>query len=177
MIGNIVGFWVCVMGLSIFVGIVTADLLARRRGVDPIPDSVRNRLRNNCGFFVMSWAYHYFPFYLMNRQLFIHHYLPAHLCSCLAAGAIVDFVLSESNNFPISYAGPKTRPRRPTKSDLQTGAAAIAVAVLAIGMFAMFLYIAPLTYGSPAMEGEAINRRQLLSSWTLHFAAKKTAMD
>jgi dolichyl-phosphate-mannose-protein mannosyltransferase len=112
--------------------------------------AVRNRLWNNGGFFVIAWAYHYFPFYLMNRQLFIHHYLPAHLCSALAAGAVLDFVLSESNNFPISYPGPKTRPRRATRSDLQVAAAAVCLGVLVIAMTGMFIYIAPLTYGTPA---------------------------
>jgi len=38
LIGNIVGWWTCVVGLSIFVGILGADLLARRRALDPIPD-------------------------------------------------------------------------------------------------------------------------------------------
>jgi dolichyl-phosphate-mannose-protein mannosyltransferase len=38
LIGNIVGWWTCVVALSIYVGIIGADLLARRRGVDPIPD-------------------------------------------------------------------------------------------------------------------------------------------
>jgi dolichyl-phosphate-mannose-protein mannosyltransferase len=167
LIGNLVGWWTCVMGVSIFVGVVIADLLARRRGVFPVTDgerflqslapvkltsllAVRNRLWNNTGFFVMAWAIHYFPFYLMNRQLFIHHYLPAHLCSCLAAGGVLDFVFSETNNFPISLPGMRTRPRRPTRSDLQTGAAAVALAALTIAMFAMFVFIGPLTYGTPA---------------------------
>lgn len=38
MIGNLLGFWVCSVGASIFVGILGADLLARRRGLDPIED-------------------------------------------------------------------------------------------------------------------------------------------
>ena len=38
LIGNIVGWWTCVVALSIYVGIIGADLLARRRGIDPIPD-------------------------------------------------------------------------------------------------------------------------------------------
>jgi dolichyl-phosphate-mannose-protein mannosyltransferase len=37
-IGNIIGWWACAVALSIFVGIVGADLLARRRGMDPLPD-------------------------------------------------------------------------------------------------------------------------------------------
>lgn len=38
LIGNIVGWWTCTVALSIYIGILGADLLARRRGVDPIPD-------------------------------------------------------------------------------------------------------------------------------------------
>lgn len=38
LIGNIIGWWTCVVALSIYVGIIGADLLARRRGIDPIPD-------------------------------------------------------------------------------------------------------------------------------------------
>jgi dolichyl-phosphate-mannose-protein mannosyltransferase len=39
MIGNLLGFWICSVGVSIFVGIMGADMLARRRGLDPIEDS------------------------------------------------------------------------------------------------------------------------------------------
>jgi hypothetical protein len=38
LIGNLVGWWTCVVALSVFVGIIGADLLARRRGVQPIPE-------------------------------------------------------------------------------------------------------------------------------------------
>lgn len=37
-IGNLIGWWACTISLSIFVGILGADLLARRRGIEPIPD-------------------------------------------------------------------------------------------------------------------------------------------
>ena len=35
--GNLLGWLACTFGVAIFVGILGADLLARRRGVDPIP--------------------------------------------------------------------------------------------------------------------------------------------
>jgi C-terminal four TMM region of protein-O-mannosyltransferase len=38
LIGNIIGWWTCIVALSIYLGIIGADLLARRRGVEPIPD-------------------------------------------------------------------------------------------------------------------------------------------
>ena len=38
MIGNPVSWWLCVMALSVFVGIIGADQLAKRRGMMPIPE-------------------------------------------------------------------------------------------------------------------------------------------
>lgn len=37
LIGNVVGWWICIMALSIFVGVLAADQLANRRGLTPIP--------------------------------------------------------------------------------------------------------------------------------------------
>lgn len=38
MIGNLVGWWACVVALSVYVGILGADLLGRRRDLNPIGD-------------------------------------------------------------------------------------------------------------------------------------------
>ncbi|KAJ7612481.1 glycosyltransferase family 39 protein [Mycena polygramma] len=118
LIGNVVGWWTCVVALSIYIGILGADLLARRRGLDPIPDPVRNRLWNSTGFFMLFWGVHYAPFFLMNRQLFIHHYLPSHLASAMIAGAVLSFILSETVNYPVSVWGPTTRGRPKQYADL-----------------------------------------------------------
>ncbi|ESK96494.1 glycosyltransferase family 39 protein [Moniliophthora roreri MCA 2997] len=173
LIGNLIGWWFCVVALSVYVGILGADLLARRRNHQPIPDPVRNRLWNSTGFFFVVWGVHYAPFYLMSRQLFIHHYLPSHLASALIAGAVLQFILSDTINFPISIRGPTTRSQRRTVTDIGLKGPVIFV-VFCIAMFAMFVYMAPLTYGTPGLTGEQVNSRRLLSSWTLHFAAKKT---
>ncbi|TFK39781.1 glycosyltransferase family 39 protein [Crucibulum laeve] len=174
LIGNLIGWWTCVVGLSIYIGILGADLIARRRDMDPIPDPVRNRLWNNTGFFLLVWAVHYLPFFLMNRQLFIHHYLPSHLASALIAGAVLNFVLSDTFNFPISIRGPKlTKPKPSTYSDIGIKGPVILIGSC-IFLFVMFTYLAPLTYGTPGLTGEQVNSKRLLSTWTLHFAAKKT---
>lgn len=36
LIGNPISWWLCVMALSIFIGILGADQLAKRRGLSPI---------------------------------------------------------------------------------------------------------------------------------------------
>ncbi|EKM81771.1 hypothetical protein AGABI1DRAFT_118848 [Agaricus bisporus var. burnettii JB137-S8] len=173
LVGNLLGWWACVVGLSIYIGILGADLIARRRGLDPIADPVRNRLWNNTGFFMLVWAVHYLPFFLFSRQLFIHHYLPSHLASAMIAGSVLSFILSDTINFPISLRGPKTRPQTTQYADVGTKGVVTTV-IFSLVMFVMFSYMAPLTYGSPGLTGEEVNSRRLLSTWTLHFAAKKT---
>ena len=168
LIGNLVGWWACVVGLSIYIGVLGADLIGRRRGMDPIPGrkcrylftfsidemlnrvmlAVINRLWNNTGFFMVVWGVHYLPFFLFSRQLFIHHYLPSHLASALVAGSVLSFVLSDTVNFPISIPGPKTRHQPSQYADVGTKGVVI-TAVFSLIMFFMFSFIAPLTYGTP----------------------------
>ncbi|TYJ54293.1 hypothetical protein B9479_005052 [Cryptococcus floricola] len=172
MVGNLMGWWLCAVALSVFIGIIGADALARRRGMDPIEDSVRNRLLRNTGFFLGAWAFHYFPFYLMNRQLFLHHYLPAHLTSTLIAGSILNFILIESVNYPVSFAGQGMRLRPAVRAKLNKPAW-IVLGVLVAVVIGVWLFLSPLTYGL-TMTGDEVNRRKLLSTWSLHFEAKKT---
>ncbi len=158
MIGNLLGWWVCAVALSVYVGIIGADMLARRRGMDPIENGesprkaelipgIRNRLYRNTGFFLGTWTFHYFPFYLMSRQRFLHHYLPAHLASALVAGSVLNFILVETVNYPVSAAGPRTRLRPVVRAKMGMVSWGVVLGVMTV-VFGVFLFIAPLTYGS-----------------------------
>lgn len=110
--------------------------------------AVRNRLWNSTGFFFVVWAVHYAPFFLMNRQLFIHHYLASHLASALIAGAVLQFILSETINYPISVEAPTMRRHKRQYVDIGLKGPIIFV-LFCIAMFSMFVFLAPLTYGTP----------------------------
>lgn len=103
---------------------------------------------NSAGFFLLVWGVHYAPFFLMGRQLFIHHYLPSHLASALIAGAVLMFICSETINYPVSVKGPKMRDRRGELSD-HGMKAAVVVVIFTFVMFSVYMYTAPLTYGTP----------------------------
>lgn len=143
----------------------------------------RSRLYNSTGFFYLAWASHYFPFYLMGRQLFLHHYLPAHLAASLVAGALVEFIFSVDPDIPSEEPGsvpptPKTKQSSKTKQDvgrirviadhgaLLTWAAVAGVLSVVIGTWWYFL---PLTYGKPGLSVEQVNARKWLG-YDLHFA-------
>lgn len=187
--GNFISWWLCVAAVSVFVGVIGADQLAKRRGMIPIPEgelflafpfsifdhffktifvftATRNRLYNSGGFFFLAWMYHYFPFFSMSRQLFLHHYLPAHLCSALLAGAVFHFISSDTINYPVSIAGPTTR-RRPRTVAEVSQKMVWAVVVIVLFECAGYYFLAPLTYGFPGLEPDQVTRRRVLSSWSL----------
>ena len=132
----------------------------------------RSRLYNSTGFFFLAWATHYFPFFLMGRQLFLHHYLPAHLASCLVAGALVEFIFNvePADETAPKQAGPKrhitARERFAGKSMLGAWIACGVIIALAVAGWWFFL---PLTYGYPGLSVEQILRRKWLG-YDLHFA-------
>jgi dolichyl-phosphate-mannose-protein mannosyltransferase len=112
----------------------------------------------------------------MGRQLFLHHYLPAHLASTLVTGALVEFVfnveplqpeeLDAKNRKRISSTRKPIRERIATQSLLSAWAATVVIyAALIWG----FLFFAPLTYGQPGLSVEEVNARKWLN-YDLHFA-------
>jgi dolichyl-phosphate-mannose-protein mannosyltransferase len=122
----------------------------------------RSRLYNSTGFFFLTWAAHYIPFYIMGRQLFLHHYLPAHLASCLVTGALVEFIFCIE---PLEPESP-VRERMATTSQLGSW---IATGVILLVTFWSFLFFAPLTYGSPGLDVSQVQARKWLG-YDLHFA-------
>lgn len=201
--GNPVGWWIAASLLAVFAGIIMADQISLKRGINALdhrewPPSplctrhtgvcvvtdgranagTRSRLYNSTGFFWLAWATHYFPFYLMGRQLFLHHYLPSHLASCLVAGGLVEFVFnSEPVDEETESAGSRRNgggPRRHiTARERFFGqsmmgawiACLVIIAVVAAGWY----FFLPLTYGYPGLSVEQVQRRKWLG-FDLHFA-------
>ncbi|PWN21294.1 hypothetical protein BCV69DRAFT_282030 [Microstroma glucosiphilum] len=187
LIGNVVSWWTAILLISVYVGIMGADILARRRGLRPITADVRRRMSSGVGFFIVGWIFHYLPFFSMNRQLFLHHYLPAQICGCMVAGGVFQFIAVEEVATPLSRPGPglassakssnETRynargellslPRPATKVVVPLAANFVAAALLG-ATIAMFIYLSPFVYGLP-LTVEQVAARKLLSTWSLHF--------
>ena len=119
----------------------------------------------------------------MGRQLFLHHYLPAHLASALVTGALVEFVFNIdpvvdvdaiANGTATVTKGSKNQAQqaRPIRSKIATQSlmatwAAVA-AIMAVIVYG-FLFFAPLTYGNPGLTVEQVVSRKWLN-YDLHFA-------
>ena len=119
----------------------------------------------------------------MGRQLFLHHYLPAHLASALVTGALVEFVF---NLDPVIQDEPSYTARVESKNDRMVanlrdqqasspfsgnsmlGLWAAIGAILAVVVFGWYFFL-PLTYGKPGLDVNQVNARKWMN-YDLHFA-------
>lgn len=175
-LGNPIGWWLASSLLAVYAGIIAADQLSLRRGVDALDDRTRSRLYNSTGFFFLAWLMHYAPFYLMGRQLFLHHYLPAHLASALVTGALLEFIFNVEpviDDSAFIKNGKKTvKKHLPAREklagqNLMTSWAALGV-LLAIVIGGWYFFL-PLTYGYPGLTVPQVQARKWLG-YDLHFA-------
>lgn len=95
-----------------------------------------------CGFLFIGWALHYLPFYIMARQLFLHHYFPALYYAILLSCACFDLVTSTLR--------PRVR--------LQIAAVLLVIAIW------NFSYFSPLAYGLPWTKAKCY-KAKWLKTW------------
>lgn len=160
-VGNIPCWWLECVCMSCFLAIVALDLVTRRRGVYMLNERARKRVYMNISFFFAAWACHYFPFFLMGRQRFLHHYLPAHLLAALLSGAIIEFLFT--NNRTAEFTGDRKSIGKISVYKYR----AVIVALLAVVVWG-FVFFAPITYGNVSLSVEEVKKRQWMNM-KLHF--------
>jgi len=137
LIGNPVVWWSSTAAIVVY-GIVRSFLILRaKRGYQDFNHSAVVKYDQLCGFLALGWSLHYFPFYLMQRQLFLHHYFPALYFAILLYCGIFDLLTST------------LRPR------IRFQIATVLI-VLAIWSFTHF---SPLAYGSPWTKASCISSK------------------
>lgn len=149
LMGNPVIWIASTIAVAIYVVIKGLAVLRWQRGYKDYSVINFKRFDYEVGTMVLGWAFHYFPFYLMQRQLFIHHYFPALYFAIIALCQVYDFVL-----YRFVALGLKKRP---------VIGQAVAVAFVGVSIFAFTLY-APLAYGNTWTQDQC-NKVKLLSTW------------
>lgn len=112
----------------------------------------------------------------MGRQLFLHHYLPAHVASCLVAGALLEFIFNAEPNDEEATHGSKTvtgpkkhlTARERFAGQSMKGAWLACIGVMTVTVASWYFFL-PLTYGYPGLSVEQILMRKWLG-YDLHFA-------
>ncbi|SJX66472.1 related to dolichyl-phosphate-mannose-protein mannosyltransferase [Sporisorium reilianum f. sp. reilianum] len=125
LIGNPIVWWGAFFAILSYLGARGLLMLRAQRGFGDLNDSRVRFYDQTCGFLALGWALHYLPFFLMNRQLFLHHYLPALYFSILVLAVVFDF----------------------STSTLRPRFRLVAGVVVGVVVLAGFVRYTPLTYG------------------------------
>lgn len=99
LLGNPVIWWLNALILVIFPFVYLIKLIVRKRFGEKNSKENDLRIRQNslldwAAWIFFAWALHYFPFFLMKRALYFHHYFPAFLCSCILTSLVIASFLS-----------------------------------------------------------------------------------
>lgn len=149
LLGNPVIWWSTTALIGLYIAIKGLAVLRWQRGYRDYSNVTFKRFDYEVGMSILGWAFHYFPFYLMARQLFLHHYLPALYFAILALCQMYDFVA-----YRFGGLGLKQYPA--------IGQAA-AVAFLAVAITVFTVY-SPLVYGNPWTRDQC-NSVKLFGTW------------
>ncbi|KAG0007351.1 hypothetical protein BGZ80_004758 [Entomortierella chlamydospora] len=77
LVGNWFTWYASSVAIVLYAVIRGLLFLRDKRGYRDDFRGLREYYEMSGGFFFMAWGFHYLPFFLMGRQLFLHHYLPA----------------------------------------------------------------------------------------------------
>lgn len=149
LIGNPVIWWSSTIAILTYFAVKGFAILRWQRGFKDYSQETFKRFDYEIGMFVLGWFFHYFPFFLMQRQLFLHHYFPALYFAIIVLCQTYDFATARFKSL-----GLRDRPA------VGQGAAILLVAV---SIFAFTLY-SPLAYGSPWTQS-ACKQVKIFEKW------------
>jgi dolichyl-phosphate-mannose-protein mannosyltransferase len=149
LIGNPLVWWSSTATIALYIAVKGLSVLRWQRGFQDHAHTTFRRFDYEIGMSVLGWAFHYFPFFLMERQLFLHHYLPALYFAIMAFCQVYDFATAR-------FAIPGVRDN---KLIGRTGA----VAFLGLTIVVFYLY-SPIAYGN-AWTKDDCSAVRLLPGW------------
>lgn len=157
--GNIVGWWFEIVSVALYLGLVVADLITRQRAVYALNKMARQKLYGPMAFLIFGWCIHYFPFFLMARQKFLHHYLPAHLILAMFSAALWEIVFTDNQSLDFDLDEEDSKNPHDAEPKVYTIAYYLFCLSVIVNVGGCFIYFAPLVYGL-SMTVDQIKARQ-----------------
>lgn len=149
LMGNPIVWYTASLAVVIYAAFKGVAVLRWQRSCNDYSNTTFKRFDYEIGSTVLGWALHYFPFFLMQRQLFLHHYFPALVFAIMAFCQIFDFATARS---PIAAI---------RENPIINKAGVIALLVVSAVAFALY---SPLAYGNAWTKTEC-NRVKLFNTW------------
>ncbi|KAK3711834.1 Dolichyl-phosphate-mannose--protein mannosyltransferase 1 [Vermiconidia calcicola] len=154
LIGNPLIWWSSTAAIGLYLVFKALAVLRWQRNCDDYSYDTFKRFDYEVGQTVLGWAFHYFPFFLMQRQLFLHHYFPALFFAIMALCQTWDFVTNRVGSFGGFVPGVKDKPA----VGMVGGTVFLAASIVVFGLYA------PLAYGNMWTKNEC-KRVKLLETW------------
>ncbi|KAJ3511201.1 hypothetical protein NLJ89_g4233 [Agrocybe chaxingu] len=142
LIGNPLVWYLSTLSVAAYVAVRGFLILRAKRGYRDFDNTKVVKYDTLCGFLFLGWALHYFPFFLMGRQLFLHHYFPALYFAILLSCSVFDLITSTLR--------PRVR--------LQVAAVLIVLAIW------NFQHLSPLAYGGTWTRSKC-EKAKWLKTW------------
>ncbi|KAI5959920.1 PMT1 [Candida pseudojiufengensis] len=133
LLGNAVTWWATTIAIIGFITAAFITILKWHLGTPLSNNKELIKFSDQTFSFVLGWFLHYFPFFIMGRQLFLHHYLPALYFGILTLGHFFQLFTN--------YVAGKSR-------FLQQITLGIVVIFLSLSTL-FYINYSPLIYGSP----------------------------
>ncbi|AGO10370.1 AaceriABL085Wp [[Ashbya] aceris (nom. inval.)] len=167
--GNIIGWWIELISLALFAGVMLADAITRQRSFFVLGKLAREKIYGPLCFLYIGWAIHYFPFFLMGRQKFLHHYLPAHLIAAIFTAGFWEVIFSDNKS--LTTQKDESDPAAPHNANPRVYEYALLAffTLLTLAVVAFFVYFSPIVYGDRTLTPEQVVKRQWFNI-KLHFA-------
>ncbi|CCU81989.1 unnamed protein product [Blumeria hordei] len=147
--GNPVVWWSSTLAILTYVVFKGISTLRWQRHYKDYKNPTFKRFDYEVGTTVIGWAMHYFPFFLMRRQLFLHHYFPALYFAVIAFCQIFDYITARTNIY------------RLRKYPLVAHTSVFIFLAFSIVAFVMY---SPLAYGNMWTQS-ACRKVQYFKSW------------
>ncbi|KAJ1521671.1 hypothetical protein ONE63_003316 [Megalurothrips usitatus] len=90
LLGNIVVWWSASCGILMYSALLVWYLLRRRRACYDLQDEAWEQFVSIGEVLFAGYLVHYLPFFLMDRTMFLHHYLPACVFKVLLLAALIE---------------------------------------------------------------------------------------
>ncbi|XP_038054407.1 protein O-mannosyl-transferase 1-like [Patiria miniata] len=148
LLGNPVTWCTATVCIPVFITILISLVIRRRRKCQDLTEDDWNRLVLTSVIFLGGWALNYLPYFLMERTLFLHHYLPALLCKIMLLAATCEW---------IHILILRTSAQRSIFTAL--------VVVFFSSVLAAWHNLMPFTYGHTALTAEEIVSTKWMDTW------------
>lgn len=152
LIGNPVLWGVAIFSLLTYQLLAAMYLLRRRRGLKDLSDDRWQRFVCVGCVCVGGWWMNFFPFLLMEKTLFLYHYLPALCFLHLLIPALLEHIYTHL-----------------LSSGTQRHAFGVGVASVLLAVLWSYQTFSPLTYGRPELSASQLQALRWRDSWDVLF--------